>query len=51
MLLNRSVPDVKVKRIRWKGFEKILPVDQLVFRDDNGVNLGILEWSDGMAVR
>lgn len=33
---------MRAKRIRWKGLEKELPVDRLVFLDESGVNLGMV---------
>ena len=42
MLLNRSVPDVKAKRTRWKEHEKVLPVDRLVFLDESGISIGMV---------
>lgn len=39
---NRSIPDAKAKRIQWKGLEKRLPADHLVFLDESGVNIGMV---------
>lgn len=33
---------MKSKRIWWKGLEKKLPVDHLVFLDESGINLGMI---------
>lgn len=33
---------MKAKRIRWKGLEKTLPTDHLIFLDESGVNLGMV---------
>ena len=41
MPLNRSVPDVKAKRIQWKELGKNLPAEHLVFLDESRVNLGM----------
>ncbi len=42
MHLNRNVPDVKAKRIRWKELEKTLLVNKLVFLDESGINIGMV---------
>lgn len=39
---NRSVPDVKSKRIHWNELRPNLPIECLVFLDESGVNLGMI---------
>lgn len=42
MLPSKSVPDVKEKRRLWKEHETDLPIEDLIFLDESGVNLGMV---------